>query len=127
MTFYLIKPSKNVFICYKKGKSMKFDMYKDYTGYLKVDTDAKEDEPSLFHVLLHNDEFTPMEFVIGILEKFFFMDRKKATDVMLEAHQKGKAPCGAFTRDSAETKVSQVIDYARTHEHPLICTMEGAV
>lgn len=102
-----------------------YDMYKDYTGYLKLE--YKKIEPTLFQILLHNDEFTPMEFVIGMLEKFFFMNRSKAASVMLEAHTKGTAFCGVFAKDFAEAKITQVIDYARTHEHPLICSMDAAV
>ncbi len=80
--------------------------------------------PLLYQVLLHNDDFTPMEFVVGVLEKFFYMDRRKAADVMLEAHIKGKAACGFFTKDLAETLISQIIEYARNNEHPLVCSID---
>lgn len=82
-------------------------------------------EPSLYQVHIHNDDFTPMEFVIAVLEKFFFMDRRSAHEVMTTAHQQGKGNCGLFTKEYAESKIVQVIDYARLHEHPLICSMEA--
>lgn len=91
-----------------------------------VGVDQALQQPSLYQVLLHNDDYTPMEFVVGVLEKFFYMDRRKATDVMLEAHVKGKAACGFFTKDLAETLISQVIDYATCNEHPLICSKDVA-
>jgi len=80
--------------------------------------------PPMFKVLLINDDYTPMEFVVHVLETFFSMDRPTATQVMLNVHSKGKGLCGVFTRDIAETKVAQVNDYSRQHEHPLLCTME---
>lgn len=81
--------------------------------------------PPLYQVHIHNDDFTPMEFVIAILEKFFFMERAQAADTMFKAHQQGMAKCGLFTKEYAESKIVQVIDYARLHEHPLICSMEA--
>jgi ATP-dependent Clp protease adaptor protein ClpS len=81
-------------------------------------------EPSLYQVVMHNDDFTPMEFVVGLLERFFYMSRTIATEVMMEAHIKGSAVCGVFARDAAETKISQIVDYAKHHEHPLTCTMD---
>lgn len=84
-----------------------------------------KDEPPLYQVYIHNDDFTPMEFVIGILERFFYMERRNAAEIMLEAHVKGKALCGVFSKDCAETKISQVIEYARSHDHPLVCSMEA--
>lgn len=82
-------------------------------------------EPPLYQVHVHNDDFTPMEFVVGVLESFFYMTRCRAALVMYEARLKGKAVCGVFAKDLAETKVNQIIDYARLHEHPLICSMEA--
>lgn len=82
--------------------------------------------PPLFKVILLNDDYTPMEFVVHVLEKFFAMDREGATRVMLHVHTRGKGVCGVFTRDIAETKVYQVNEYAREHQHPLLCTMEEA-
>ncbi len=82
--------------------------------------------PPLYRVLLLNDDFTPMEFVVHILQMFFGMNREKATQVMLHVHTRGKGICGVFTHDVAETKVGQVNAYSRKHEHPLLCTMEEA-
>ena len=82
--------------------------------------------PPMYRVLLLNDDYTPMEFVVLVLETFFRMDREKATQIMLHVHTRGVGLCGVFTRDIAETKVSQVNDYSRSHQHPLMCTMEEA-
>jgi ATP-dependent Clp protease adaptor protein ClpS len=82
--------------------------------------------PPLFKVLLLNDDYTPMEFVVQVLETFFAMNREKATQVMLHVHTRGVGVCGVYTRDIAETKVLQVNDYSRSHQHPLMCTMEEA-
>ena len=81
--------------------------------------------PPMYKVLLLNDDFTPMEFVVHILEKFFSMERHKATRVMLAVHTEGRGVCGTYTRDIAETKVTQVNEYSRKHQHPLMCTMEA--
>ncbi|MCP4285571.1 MAG: ATP-dependent Clp protease adapter ClpS [Gammaproteobacteria bacterium] len=82
--------------------------------------------PPLYKVMLLNDDYTPMEFVVLVLESFFRMDREKATQVMLHVHTRGVGVCGLFTREVAETKVSLVNDYARSNQHPLLCTMEEA-
>ena len=71
-----------------------------------------------------NDDFTPMDFVIVVLETFFSMNRERATQVMLHVHTRGKGVCGLYTREVAETKVTQVNEFSRTHQHPLLCTME---
>jgi ATP-dependent Clp protease adaptor protein ClpS len=81
-------------------------------------------KPSMYHVVLLNDDYTPMDFVIEVLRKFFDMDSNKATDIMLAIHYKGKGRCGTYTAEVAETKVSQVSDYAISHQHPLKCVME---
>ena len=80
--------------------------------------------PPLFKVLLLNDDFTPMDFVIIVLQKFFSMDRERATRVMLQVHREGMGVCGVFPRDIATTKVEQVASFARQHQHPLACVME---
>lgn len=80
--------------------------------------------PPLFKVVLLNDDYTPMEFVVEILERIFSMARTKATQVMLEVHTRGKGVCGVYTYEIAETKVAQVNGYAQKHQHPLLCTME---
>ena len=82
--------------------------------------------PPLYKVILVNDDFTPMEFVVHILELFFSIDRENATRIMLEVHTSGKGICGLFTREIAETKVSLVNDYSQESQHPLLCTMEKA-
>lgn len=84
----------------------------------------KHDKPRMYKVILLNDDYTPMEFVIEILKSFFQMDEAKATRIMLEVHTKGKGVCGVYTRDIAETKVAMVNDYSRSNEHPLLCDME---
>ncbi len=83
-------------------------------------------QPPLYRVVLLNDDYTPMEFVVEVLERFFAMDRSKATQVMLHVHTRGKGVCGVFSRDVAETKVEQVNTYSRQHHHPLLCVMEEA-
>ena len=80
--------------------------------------------PSLYRVILINDDFTPMEFVVEILESVFGMERNRATRVMLEVHTRGKGICGEFTYEIAETKVAQVMGVAQQQQHPLLCTME---
>ena len=82
--------------------------------------------PPLYKVILLNDDYTPMEFVVQILEYFFGMSREKATQVMLHVHTRGKGVCGVYTYEIAETKVVQVNDFSRRHQHPLLCTMEEA-
>lgn len=83
-------------------------------------------QPPLYKVVILNDDYTPMEFVVEVLELFFSMDREKATRIMLHVHTRGRGVCGVYTRDIAETKVAQVNDYARDHQHPLLCTLEEA-
>ncbi|MDY8109717.1 ATP-dependent Clp protease adapter ClpS [Fulvimarina sp. 2208YS6-2-32] len=84
----------------------------------------KLQKPSLYRVLLLNDDYTPMEFVIHVLERFFQKDREAATQIMLLVHRHGVGECGVFTYEVAETKVTQVMDFARQHQHPLQCVME---
>lgn len=103
------------------------------------DTDHREDlgiavqesrpelkKPPMFKVVILNDDYTPMEFVVIVLETFFAMSRENATRVMLHVHTQGKGVCGVFTHDVAETKVSQVNAFSRAHQHPLMCAMEEA-
>jgi ATP-dependent Clp protease adaptor protein ClpS len=89
-----------------------------------VKTKPKTGKPSMYKVLLLNDDYTPMDFVIHVLEKFFNKNRQESTDIMLHVHRKGMGLCGVFTYEIAETKVNQVMDFARTNEQPLQCTME---
>lgn len=96
------------------------------TGLTVQEARPKLRRPPLFKVLLLNDDYTPMEFVVQVLETFFGMNREKATQIMLHVHTRGVGVCGVYTRDIAETKVQQVNDYSRNHQHPLMCTMEEA-
>ena len=82
--------------------------------------------PSLYKVILMNDDYTPMEFVVLVLETYFALDREKATQVMLNVHMQGKGLCGVFTKEIAETKVNLVNDFSRENQHPLMCSMESA-
>ena len=82
--------------------------------------------PPMFQVVLLNDDFTPMEFVVSVLQKFFGMGREQATQIMLKVHRDGRGVCGVFPRDIAATKVEQVSSYSRQHQHPLQCVMEEA-
>ena len=91
---------------------------------VKERVEIKRQDPTLYAVILLNDDYTPMEFVVDVLERIFGMDRTTATRVMLEVHTRGKGVCGVFTFEIAETKVAQVTTYARQHQHPLLCTME---
>jgi ATP-dependent Clp protease adaptor protein ClpS len=80
--------------------------------------------PPLYQVLILNDDYTPMDFVVNVLQQFFNMDLEKATQVMLHVHTRGRGVCGVYTREVAESKVSQVNEYSRMSQHPLLCTME---
>ena len=93
---------------------------------LATRTHAKPKKPSQFKVLLLNDDYTPMEFVVMVLKRFFNMDLEQATRVMLHVHQRGVGVCGVFPYEIAETKVNQVMDCARQNQHPLQCTLEKA-
>lgn len=90
------------------------------------EAEPKLKRPPLYKVVLINDDYTPMDFVVHILESFFGIDRENATRIMLEIHTKGKGVCGIFTHEIAETKVLLVNDYSRENQHPLLCTMEKA-
>jgi ATP-dependent Clp protease adaptor protein ClpS len=87
-------------------------------------TRPKTKKPSLYKVLLLNDDYTPMEFVVHILERFFNKNREEATRIMMHVHRRGVGVCGVYTYEVAETKVTQVMDFARQHQHPLQCTLE---
>ncbi len=99
------------------------DRDRNSTGLI-TKTKPKTKKPSLYKVLLLNDDYTPMEFVIHVLERFFQKNREEATQIMLHVHQRGVGVCGVYTFEIAETKVAQTIDFARKHQHPLQCTME---
>ncbi len=93
-------------------------------GPVVQEAKPKLQKPPLFKVILLNDDYTPMEFVVALLEIFFHKSRDEATRIMLQVHQKGMGVCGIYTREIAETKVRQVITYARENQHPLQCTYE---
>ena len=89
-----------------------------------LETRTKTKRPPLYKVMLLNDDFTPMEFVVHVLERFFGLNHAQAFEIMLTVHKKGLAVVGVFAHEIAETKVGQVMDFARRHQHPLQCTME---
>ena len=91
---------------------------------LCVKTRSRSERPPLYKVMILNDDYTPMEFVVHVLERFFGMSSAQAFEIMLTVHKKGLAVVGVFSHEIAETKVTQVMDFARRHEHPLQCTME---
>jgi ATP-dependent Clp protease adaptor protein ClpS len=93
------------------------------TGVI-VKPKPKTKKPSMYKVLMLNDDYTPMEFVVHILERFFAKSRQEATRIMLHVHRRGVGICGVYTYEVAETKVTQVMDFARQHQHPLQCTLE---
>lgn len=103
--------------------STKKDGPQDDTGVV-VETRPKTQRPPLYKVMLLNDDFTPMEFVVIVLERFFGLNHAQSFELMLTVHKKGLAVVGVFSYEIAETKVSQVMDFAQRHEHPLQCTME---
>ena len=98
---------------------------KNDTGVIEK-TKQKTKKPSMYKVVMLNDDYTPMEFVIHVLERFFSKTRDEATNIMLHVHQKGAGVCGVFSFEIAETKVVQVMDCARENQHPLQCTIEKA-
>lgn len=89
-----------------------------------VKAKPKTKKPAMYKVLMLNDDYTPMEFVVHVLERFFSKNREEATRIMLQVHRRGVGVCGVFTYEVAETKVTQVMDFARQHQHPLQCTLE---
>ena len=95
-------------------------------GLVVEEARPKLKRPRLYKVVLLNDDYTPMEFVVAVLETFFGMGREKATQIMLHVHTRGKGVCGVFTHQIAETKVAQVNDYSKSNRHPLQCALEEA-
>ena len=98
---------------------------RDY-GVMVETSKPEVSRPPMYQVLLLNDDYTPMDFVVLVLQQFFAMDIEKATQVMLHVHTRGRGVCGVYTREVAESKVSQVNEYSRMSQHPLLCTMEKA-
>ncbi|MDD1620652.1 MAG: ATP-dependent Clp protease adapter ClpS [Methylococcaceae bacterium] len=104
-----------------------FEPFKDSDGNVALqETKPQLKRPPLYKVILLNDDFTPMDFVVEILTDFFNMSVEKATQVMLQVHTRGVGVCGTYTKDVAETKVHIVNEYSREHHHPLMCAMEEA-
>ncbi len=103
------------------------DLQHDHGGPVQLLEEAKPQlkKPAMYQVILLNDDFTPMDFVVNVLEHFFGLGHERATQVMFQIHNNGKGICGVFTYDVAETKVALVSDYARAHEYPLLCDMEA--
>lgn len=102
------------------------DQHEDGFGLVVEQSKPRLKKPQRFQVILLNDDYTPMEFVVAVLERFFGMDRETAVRVMLKVHTEGKGVCGVFTREVAETKAEQVNQFARGEEHPLLCDIEPA-
>jgi ATP-dependent Clp protease adaptor protein ClpS len=96
----------------------------DQSTGVVVKTKPKTRKPSMYKVLMLNDDYTPMEFVVHVLERFFSKNREEAHTIMMHVHRRGVGICGVFTYEVAETKVTQVMDFARQHQHPLQCTLE---
>lgn len=94
------------------------------TGTVLEEARPELAKPPMYEVALMNDDYTPMEFVVSVLQMFFALDHTRATQVMLAVHTRGKGVCGVFTHEVAETKVIQVNEFARSHQHPLLCVME---
>lgn len=94
------------------------------TGVAVEEAKPRVKRPPLYRVVMHNDDYTPMDFVVEVLQRFFGFPRDRAVQVMLTVHTRGKAVAGTYTVQIAETKISQVNEYARAHQHPLLCTME---
>jgi len=102
------------------------NQYQNDDGLAVEEARPKVKQPPMYKVVLLNDDYTPMEFVVHVLENFFNMGREEATRVMLNVHSHGKGVCGIYTREVSETKVSQVNEYSRQNNHPLLCDMEEA-
>ena len=107
------------------GMTMSDKEYDTGVGVITKDrTNEKTKKPSMYKVLLLNDDYTPMEFVVHVLQRFFSLDEEKAAQIMMHVHRRGVGVCGVFPFDVAETKVNQVMNFSREHQHPLQCTME---
>lgn len=116
---------KNLRLTLSMGGDEPHDADGDDSGLAVQEAKPQLKPPPMYKVVLLNDDYTPMEFVVEILEYFFSMSREKATQVMLAVHTQGKGVCGIFTRDIAETKAAQVNQYAKEHQHPLLAEIEA--
>ena len=106
------------------GRDNDFDSIEGTDSGVVTKTKPKTKKPSMYKVLMLNDDYTPMEFVVHVLERYFSKGREEATQIMLHVHRRGVGICGVFPYGIAETKVTQVMDFARKHQHPLRCTLE---
>ena len=122
--FRIIALVKNLIVARLTNSTENTEPDQNDSGVAVQEAKPKLAKPPLYKVIMLNDDYTPMEFVVHVLEKFFSLNRPTATRVMLEVHTQGKGVCGIFTREVAETKVSQVNAYARDHDHPLLSTLE---
>ncbi len=104
--------------------SMGEEQHDQEHGVAVAPTKPKLEKPSMYQVILLNDDFTPMDFVIDVLSLFFAFDIEKCTQIMLAVHTQGQAVCGIYTKDIAETKAAQVMEYSKEHEHPLMCNVQ---
>jgi len=108
------------------SKDDDFESNDDDGGLAVIEDKPQLKRPPMYKVVLLNDDYTPMEFVVDVLQRFFSMDRERATRVMLAVHTEGKGVCGVYSRDIAETKSAQVNQYSRANEHPLMCEIEAS-
>ena len=104
--------------------SMGDEQHDEAHGVAVAPTKPKLEKPSMYRVVMLNDDYTPMDFVIEVLSKFFSFDLEKCTQIMMAVHTEGQAVCGTYTKDTAETKAAQVIAYAKEHQHPLMCDVQ---
>ena len=119
----IIRPESSVILRAEMSENGKRGEEGPGTGVV-VKAKPKTKKPSMYKVLMLNDDYTPMEFVVHILERFFNKNRQEATRIMWHVHKRGVGVCGVYTYEVAETKVTQVMDFARQHQHPLQCTLE---
>lgn len=117
------KPQTNYIFC-QQNDDWQQDLNQDQNTATKS-TEPELKLPALYKVIILNDDYTPMDFVVEILEQFFYMTNEKATRIMLQVHTEGRGVCGVYTKDVAETKCSQVNAYARQNDHPLLCEIES--
>ena len=119
-----LKYFKTYYLIYMANEDQNNNNNEDFQRGLLLDTKPKTKKPSMYNVLLLNDDYTPMEFVVMVLEKIFNKKQEEATQIMLHVHKNGIGVCGTFTYEVAESKCKSVMDMAKKNEHPLQCTME---
>lgn len=126
MLWQYLSPSIHIDGYAQQAMSGSNQQHDDDTGVSTETAPPELQPPPMYKVVMHNDDYTPMDFVVEVLQKFFMLSRDDAVQVMLTVHTKGKAIAGTFTAEIAETRAAQANEYARTHQHPLLCTMEKA-